>query len=242
MRQANEGSARQSVVGSCDRPAGQSRRPWPDIASHRLRSRIFRFAYCQHGQIRYTRARIPNQAISLIMHVNDLLRLNGTAFVRAAYAAILKREADHKGLDHFTGRLALGDRKETILVALATSSEARGSKIDLVGLPTLLRRQGNSPWRRFLRFLSDMQSIRQQLARIEYLLGEQGAKVATISSPIALAEATYAPRQLVSGDDLNVTLVTLQDNLSNTAHDAELFIGNFRKTIRSSPLFFSVGR
>lgn len=178
------------------------------------------------------------------MHVNDLLRLNGASFVEAAYSTILKRQADRNGLDYFMGRLASGDRKEAILVALATSTEARGSRIDLVGLPATIKKHGKSPWRRFLRFFSEIRDIRRQLARIEYMLGEQkhGLLAAAAPYPALLADSSHAPKPVLTGDDLNRTLVSLQENLSNTAHDADLFIDNFKKTIRSSPLFFAIGQ
>lgn len=178
------------------------------------------------------------------MHVKDLLRLNGASFVEAAYSAILKRPADRNGLDHFMGRLASGDKKEAILAALATSTEARGSRIDLVGLPAVIKQHGKSPWRRFLRFFSEMRNMPRQLARIEYMLSEQGHGLAgaTAPYPALLVESSHAPKPVITGDDLNRTLVSLQENLSNTAHDADLFIDNFKKTIRSSPLFFAIGQ
>lgn len=179
------------------------------------------------------------------MHVNDLLRLNGVSFVEAAYSTILKRQADRSGLDHFMDRLASGDRKETILVALARSTEARGSRIDLVGLPTLIKKQGKSPWRRFLRFFSELRDMRRQLTRIEHILSEQrqGYTGTAVHHPAQLANSgDIHVRATISGDDLNRTLISLQENLSNTAHDPDLFIENFRKTIRSSPLFFAVGQ
>jgi hypothetical protein len=169
------------------------------------------------------------------MHVNDLLRLNGASFVEAAYSTILKRQADQSGLDHFMNRLASGDGKEAILVALAKSSEARGSRIDLVGLPALIKKRGRSPWRRVLRFFSDLRDMRRQLARIEYVLSQQGHGYA--------GPATAHPVQsAISVDDLTRTLVSLQKNLSDTAHDSDLFIANFKNTIRSSSLFFAVGQ
>ena len=178
------------------------------------------------------------------MHVNDLLCLNGAPFVEAAYSIILKRQADRNGLDHFMGRLALGDSKEAILVSLATSTEARGSRIDLVGLPATIKKHGKSPWRRFLRFFSEVREIRRQLARIEYMLGEQkhGLLAATAPQPALLDGSSRAPKPVSTGDDLTRTLVSLQESLSNTAHDADLFIDSFKRTIRSSPLFFAIGQ
>jgi hypothetical protein len=61
------------------------------------------------------------------------------------------------------------------------------------------------------------------------------------SSHVA-ADSNHVPKPAMAGNDLNRTLVSLQENLSNTAHDADLLIDNFKKTIRSSPSFFAVGQ
>ncbi|MBA4756580.1 MAG: DUF4214 domain-containing protein [Sphingobium sp.] len=175
------------------------------------------------------------------MHVSDLLRLNGASFVETAYSIILKRQVDRSGLDHFMNRLASGDSKEAIIVTLATSAEAKGSRIDLIGLPTLIRKGGKSPLRRFLRFFSQIRDMRRQLARIEYIVSQQENILAgsAIHSPIMVEDRSAGHAHVrVSGDDLHNTLVSIQDSLSNTAYDADLFIDSFKKTIRSSPLFF----
>ncbi|MFX4086222.1 DUF4214 domain-containing protein [Sphingobium yanoikuyae] len=186
------------------------------------------------------------------MHLNDLLRLNGASFVETAYSVILKRQVDRSGLDHFMNRLASGDSKEAIIVILATSTEARGSRIDLTGLPTLIRKRGKSPLRRFLRYFSQFRDMRRQVARIEYIISQQAARIEYIISQqevIAASNSLHHPiivedrdvgqaHARIPGDGLHNTLVSIQDSLSNTAHDADLFIENFRKTIRSSPLFF----
>jgi hypothetical protein len=185
------------------------------------------------------------------MHVNDLLRLDGASFVEAAYSTILKRQADRNGLDHFIDRLESGDKKEAILVALATSREARGSRIDLAGLSTAIKKHGKSPWRRFLRFFSELRNIPRQLTRIEHMLREQGQSLSGAVAPYptqladsshVAADSNHVPKPAMAGNDLNRTLVSLQENLSNTAHDADLLIDNFKKTIRSSPSFFAVGQ
>ncbi|MGJ8481967.1 DUF4214 domain-containing protein [Sphingobium yanoikuyae] len=175
------------------------------------------------------------------MHLNDLLRLNGASFVETAYSVILKRQVDRSGLDHFMSRLASGDSKEAIIVTLATSTEARGSRIDLTGLPTLIRKRGKSPLRRFLRYFSQFADMRRQLARIEYVISQQEVIAASnsVHHPIIVEDRNIGQvHARIPGDDLHNTLVSIQDSLSNTAHDADLFIENFRKTIQSSPLFF----
>lgn len=175
------------------------------------------------------------------MHVSDLLRLNGASFIEAAYSAILKRQVDPSGLNHFMNRLALGDSKEAIIVALATSAEARGSRIDVIGLPVLIRKRGRSPLRRLLRFFSEMRDIRRQLARIEYVVSQQhgGSVSSAAHHPVVVrAHSDGHAQARMTGDDLQNALFAVQQNLTNTAYDADLFIEKFRKTIRSSELFF----
>ena len=178
------------------------------------------------------------------MHVNDLLALNSASFIEAAYSTILKRQADREGFDHYMGRLELGDTKEAILVALATSTEAQRMRIDLTGLPAVIKRNGKSPWRRFSRFLSEIGGMRRRLVRIEHMLSEQrrGLRSAAVADPALVFDSDHLPNLAVAGDELSQTLTLLRDNLSYTAHDADLFIDNFKKTIRASPLFFVIGK
>lgn len=175
------------------------------------------------------------------MHVSDLLRLSGTSFVEAAYSAILKRQVDRSGLDHFMNRLASGDSKEALIVALATSAEARGSRIDLIGLPGLIRKRGKSPLRRLSRFFSEIRDMRRQLARIEHMISQQGTISVSNAAhyPIIANDHTVSHAHAkISGDDLHNTLISVRDSLANTAHDTDLLINNFKIAIRSSPLFF----
>lgn len=76
-------------------------------------------------------------------HVNELLVLHGTAFVRAAYLAILRREADPGGLATYVALLRGGFSRTHVLDALACSPEARSRSADagagLRGLKTLLK-------------------------------------------------------------------------------------------------------
>jgi hypothetical protein len=71
------------------------------------------------------------------MTVNELLGLSGEPFIRAAYRAILGRDVDDTGLDHYLGRLARGDKRISVLSELANSPEAvaRASHHDLAHAP-----------------------------------------------------------------------------------------------------------
>ena len=57
--------------------------------------------------------------------LDQLLALQGEEFVRAAYRAILGRDADDDGLRHYLKRLSLGEAPTSVLEALAASTEGR---------------------------------------------------------------------------------------------------------------------
>lgn len=71
-------------------------------------------------------------------HVAELLRKDGASFIQAAYRAVLGREADPSGLRYYSERLAAGDRKEQVLVALRNDPEGRAFNADIGGLAELL--------------------------------------------------------------------------------------------------------
>lgn len=180
------------------------------------------------------------------MHVNDLLRLDGPSFVEEAYSTILKRQVDPSGMDHYMRRLALGDGKEAIIFALATSSETNGSRIDVVGLNELLKRHRKSPWRRFIQSFFGIASTQRQLARIEHL---SAIRHHELLLEVAKTREMYQELKTVqggderskpSGDALKDTLLSLQESLANAAHDTDMIIEKFKHTIRSSALVFSL--
>lgn len=68
-------------------------------------------------------------------HVNDLLQFHDAQFVRGAYRAILKREADDEGFSGYLDRLRSGSRnKIDILASLRFSAEGRRRKVQVDGL------------------------------------------------------------------------------------------------------------
>jgi hypothetical protein len=71
-------------------------------------------------------------------HVNDLMDFHGTMFVKAAYLALFKREADAEGLARYVEVLRSGYSRSYVLDALATSPEASEKSSDLRGLRSLL--------------------------------------------------------------------------------------------------------
>jgi hypothetical protein len=75
-----------------------------------------------------------------VNHVNDLLALRVEAFVRAAYLAILHREADPEGLVLYTDLLQQGWSRSYVLSELVTSEEGRSLKSGLRGLKPLVKR------------------------------------------------------------------------------------------------------
>ncbi|MBD0371192.1 MAG: methyltransferase domain-containing protein [Pyrinomonadaceae bacterium] len=76
-------------------------------------------------------------------HVNDLLKYHDKEFVRNAYRAVLKREADDSGYNHYLDSLRSGRyNKIDILAALRYSHEGRERNVTVKGLsfPATLRR------------------------------------------------------------------------------------------------------
>jgi SAM-dependent methyltransferase len=68
-------------------------------------------------------------------HVNDLLKFHDRHFIRIAYRAILKREADDQGFRDYLERLRSGNRnKIDILASLRFSTEGRQRKVRVDGL------------------------------------------------------------------------------------------------------------
>jgi hypothetical protein len=174
------------------------------------------------------------------MHLNDLLRLNGRPFIEAAYFAVLKRQVEPQGLDHYMARLALGDGKESVIIALATSREATGSAIEIEGLKQLLKRHRRSGWRRaFQRVLNSGQTPRQ-IARIEHMIAVQHQEVlnelARFRDLQAMSANLGAPKNPVLD-----TLRNLQEGLAHTARDPKAMVKNFQRIIRSSALADKLG-
>ena len=86
------------------------------------------------------RARLPQaQPAPKVGHAADLLALHGTVFVKAAYLAVLGREADPQGLAHYADLLRSGYSRSHILAALSGSPEAGASGSDVPGLQQLVR-------------------------------------------------------------------------------------------------------
>ncbi|MDP2269819.1 MAG: FkbM family methyltransferase [Archangium sp.] len=78
--------------------------------------------------------------------VSFLLTLFDVAFVRAAYEVLLGREADPSGLETYLGSLRGGVTRESIIVEIALSEEAKGLGRVVAGLPELLEEaEANRP-------------------------------------------------------------------------------------------------
>jgi glycosyltransferase involved in cell wall biosynthesis len=75
-----------------------------------------------------------------IKHVDDLVRMNGTSFIEAAYRAVLGRAPDSEGLLHYEDRLAKGISKAAVIADLALSAEGRGRTAGLPGIQPIINR------------------------------------------------------------------------------------------------------
>jgi FkbM family methyltransferase len=119
--------------------------------------------------ISYGELYLTEQTMTPILHVQDLLKLNGERMVRASYATLLGREPDAAGLVHYSMRLQRGYGRTRILAEIANSEEARIKAVDLPGLKEILREHEStrSWWRRLMTMPSRHE---HSLNRLEELL------------------------------------------------------------------------
>jgi hypothetical protein len=75
-----------------------------------------------------------------VASVQELLDLEGVAFIKAAYIALLGREVDEEGGTNYARKLRSGWSKMSIVKGLASSDEARQFGAQLPGLHSALQR------------------------------------------------------------------------------------------------------
>lgn len=106
-----------------------------------------------------------------IKHIDQLLELDGTEFVKATYRTLLNRPVDATGMAYYLGRLRAGHGKLTVVFQVAQSKEARIIRANVAGLDGVLASQKKANhW--LTRWFSQFSSIAMQTNRLEYLLGE----------------------------------------------------------------------
>lgn len=130
-----------------------------------------------------------NTPVLPIKHVNDLLRLDGSAFVSAAYLALLGREADPDGFNHYSKLLFNEHGKFDIIDQLTRSKEARAKGLTLIGLKTVLashKRETHWLWGSLIR----NRSIAPQLTHIETQLSLAIAQLHTQQEDAAIRYRT----------------------------------------------------
>jgi hypothetical protein len=75
-------------------------------------------------------------------HINDVLQYHDRDFVRNAYRALLKREPDDSGYNHYLDSLRSGRlTKQEIIIILRASPEGRNKAIRIDGLRLPLLRE-----------------------------------------------------------------------------------------------------
>ena len=99
-------------------------------------------------------------------NVQDLLALDDTTFVKAAYRTVLSREPDRMGEEHYVERLRAGERRLRVLSDLRLSQEGRSKETSLEGLDEALRatRRSRLDW-----------SGRSEVKRLQAALQQHGA-------------------------------------------------------------------
>ena len=91
----------------------------------------------------------PTQRLTL----QQLLALEGRAFVEAAYQMLLLREADQSGRAFYVSEIENGVAKREVIQALATSPEGRSKAVHIEGLAELLAPSQKGRKSLFARFL-----------------------------------------------------------------------------------------
>lgn len=80
-------------------------------------------------------------AESEIVTADQLMAVDGEAFVRMAYRKLLLREADEGGVQTYLKALGTGRSKAAVIYSLSISPEGRAADANLIGLDALLSRQ-----------------------------------------------------------------------------------------------------
>ncbi|MCI4589701.1 DUF4214 domain-containing protein [Sphingobium sp. BYY-5] len=117
------------------------------------------------------------------MSLNDLLALNGIAFLQSAYELILQRDIDDDGRNYYCAKMLAGMRKYEVISTLVQSAEARKTRAVVQGMKQYLARQrwADMPvvgWivRRFYEVESD-DSISRQVRALQMQLAINGPGV-----------------------------------------------------------------
>lgn len=76
--------------------------------------------------------------VEYIRNVNDLISLDGDAFLRACYRTILQRDIDPMGCDYYSGLMYKGFGKSRIIYDICHSSECARLDVELPGLKKLI--------------------------------------------------------------------------------------------------------
>lgn len=152
-------------------------------------------------------------------HVNDLLKYHDKEFVRNAYRAVLRREADDSGYNHYLDSLRGGRyNKIDILAALRYSPEGRERNVSIKGLavPATLRRLYRIP-------------------ALGYLLQ---LMVATARLPVLVRNySQFEAHTFAQREKLTVSIRTVADSVERVAGSVEQLSGSLQSvedSLRSS--------
>jgi hypothetical protein len=155
-----------------------------------------------------------------LVHVQQLLSLRGQAFIEAAYAAILNRNPDPAGLQHYLGQLQRVHDKRQILVDLATSKEGRARKRPVAGLDELIVSRSTGPgrfWRWFNRRFGEGLASRRTAAAIDALGDELDARLQRMEGQMQLLGRTLDATEKRLGARLDVMSRVLEVSLGQLA-------------------------
>lgn len=135
-----------------------------------------------------------------IQHITELFSLDGRAFLIECYRNLLRREPDEHGLNYYSGRLAQGNSKASIIAQLALSTECRPHD-QINGLKNLIANERRTQHWFFGMFgnrsrtLNALNSSLVSLSRIEQQM--QSLRGAALSQTAQLGELARQAASLV---------------------------------------------
>jgi uncharacterized coiled-coil protein SlyX len=167
------------------------------------------------------------------INFDDLLRLNGRAFVSMAYLAILKRSADDGGMRTYLRDLSQGQTKAEVLLALAQSGEAAALGGPAVDVTPLLAAQQREQESRLAQAENALHRIEFAIADLHFVMEQQHR---ALSEQIARLHDISARPVVTPPKPLEPVEILLRDarRALGGVPDAARMIENLSQVVRSS--------
>lgn len=169
------------------------------------------------------------------MNLDDLLRLNGRAFVSAAYLAILKRSADDGGMHTYLRDLGQGQTKGQVLLALAQSGEAAALGEPTLDVTPLLAAQQRNQENRLVQAEQSLHRIEFAIAELHFAMEQQHRALAEQIAHLHDVSVRSVAAQHKPQEPVDILLLDARRMLGGVS-DADRLIDNLSHVVRSSAL------